>query len=136
MISALIPLDNLISFASHFAVASVMLLIFAGLWLWATPFDDIGLIRQGNAASAISFAGALIGFAIPVAGVVRASSTLWEVPAWCAIALVAQLAGLWVVTRVMHGLVKPIERGEVSAGIFVAGVAVTIGILNAACMGG
>ena len=67
---------------------------------------------------------------------VRASSSLWEVPAWCAIALVAQLAGLWVVTRVMHGLVKPIERGETSAGIFVAGVAVTIGILNAACMGG
>jgi uncharacterized membrane protein YjfL (UPF0719 family) len=46
------------------------------------------------------------------------------------------LLGLWLVTRIMHGLVKPIERGETSAGIFVAGVAVTIGILNAACMGG
>jgi len=136
MISGLIPMDNLISFAIHFAVVIGMLVIFAGLWLWATPFDDIGLIRQGNAASAISFAGALIGFAIPVAGVVRASSSIWEVLPWSAIALIAQLLGLWTATRIMHGLVKPIERGETAAGIFVAGIAVTIGILNAACMGG
>jgi putative membrane protein len=136
MLSALIPMDNLISFAIHFAVAIVMLAIFAGLWLKATPFDDIGLIRQGNAASAISFAGALIGFAIPVAGVVRASTSIWEVLPWSAIALIAQLLGLWAATRIMHGLVKPIERGETAAGIFVAGIAITIGILNAACMGG
>jgi putative membrane protein len=136
MISALIPMDNLISFAIHFGAAIGMLIIFAGLWLWATPFDDIGLIRQGNAASAISFAGALIGFAIPVAGVVRASSSIWEVLPWSAIALIAQLLGLWAATRLLHGLVKPIERGETAAGIFVAGIAVTIGILNAACMGG
>lgn len=136
MISALIPMDNLISFAIHFAVVIAVLVVFAGLWLWATPFDDIGLIRQGNAASAISFAGALIGFAIPLAGVVRASSSIWEVLPWSAIALLAQLLGLWAATRVMHGLVKPIERGETAAGIFVAGIAVTIGILNAACMGG
>lgn len=136
MLSALIPMDNLISFITHFAVVVAMLVIFAGLWLWATPFDDIGLIRQGNAAAAISFAGALVGFAIPVAGVVRASASLWEVLPWSAIALVAQLLGLWAVTRIMHGLVKPIEKGETAAGIFVAGVAITIGILNAACMGG
>ena len=136
MLSALIPLDNLISFGIHFAVAGAVLIVFALLWLWATPFDDIGLIRQGNAASAISFAGALIGFAIPVAGVVRASSSIWEVLPWSVIALIAQLLGLWVATRIMHGLVKPIERGETAAGIFVAGIAVTIGILNAACMGG
>ena len=136
MISALIPMDNLISFAIHFAVVIAVLVVFAGLWLWATPFDDIGLIRQGNAASAISFAGALIGFAIPLAGVVRASSSIWEVLPWSGIALLAQLLGLWAATRVMHGLVKPIERGETAAGIFVAGIAVTIGILNAACMGG
>jgi putative membrane protein len=129
-------MDNLISFAIHFSVVIVILVIFASLWLWATPFDDIALIRQGNTAAAISFAGALIGFAIPLAGVVRASSSILEVLPWSAIALIAQLLGLWVATRVMHGLVKPIEHGETAAGVFVAGVAITIGILNAACMGG
>ena len=136
MISALIPLDNLINFGLHFAVVSTIVIIFAALWLWATPFDDLGLIRQGNAASAISLAGALIGFAIPVAGVVRASASIWEVLPWSVVALFAQLLGLWLATRIMHGLVKPIERGEIAAGIFVGGIAVTIGILNAACMGG
>jgi len=136
MLSALIPMDNLISFAIHFSVVIVVLVIFACLWLWATPFDDIALIRQGNAAASISFAGALIGFAIPLAGVVRASGSILEVLPWSAIALIAQLLGLWAATRVMHGLVKPIEHGETAAGIFVAGVAITIGILNAACMGG
>lgn len=136
MLSALIPMDNLISFATHFGVVVAMMVVFAALWLWATPFDDIGLIRKGNSAAAISFAGALVGYAIPLAGVVRASTSLWEVLPWSAIALVAQLLGLWLVTRIMHGLVKPIEHGESAAGIFVAGVAITIGILNAACMGG
>ena len=136
MLSALIPLDNLINFGIHFAVVAIIIVVFAALWLWATPFDDLELIRQGNSASAISFAGALIGFAIPLAGVVRASTSIWEVLPWSVIALVAQLLGLWIATRIMHGLVKPIERGETAAGIFVAGIAVTIGILNAACMGG
>src|ERR1700744_5872266 len=120
MLSALIPLDNLINFGIHFAVVAIVIIIFAALWLWATPFDDFELIRQGNSALAISFAGALIGFAIPVAGVVRASTSIWEVLPWSGIALMAKLAGFWAAPRIMHGLVKPIERGENAAGIFVA----------------
>jgi putative membrane protein len=131
-----IPLSNLLQFLLHFGVVIVIVGVFALLWLKATPFDDIALIRAGNTAAAVAFAGTLVGFAIPVAGVVRASTTIGEVLPWSAIALIAQLLGLWLATRVLHGLVKPIQHGEVASGVFVAGIAITIGILNAACMGG
>lgn len=136
MLETVMPVENLIEFASHFAVVSIAMLVFAVLWLWITPFKEIALIREGNIAAAVSFGGALVGFAIAVAGVVRASNSLWEVLPWSVVALLAQLIGLALVSRLMHGVTKHIDRGEVASGVFMASVAITIGILNAACMGG
>lgn len=136
MLETVMPVENLIEFATHFAVVSIAMLVFAVLWLWITPFKEIALIREGNIAAAVSFGGALVGFAIAVAGVVRASNSLWEVLPWSVVALLAQLIGLALVSRLMHGVTKHIDRGEVASGVFMASVAITIGILNAACMGG
>jgi putative membrane protein len=136
MLETVMPVENLIEFASHFALVGVAMLVFAVLWLWITPFKEIALIRDGNTAAALSFGGALVGFAIAVAGVVRASNSLWEVLPWSVIALLAQLIGLALVSRLMHGVTKHIDRGEVASGVFMASIAITIGILNAACMGG
>jgi putative membrane protein len=136
MLETVMPVENLIEFATHFVVVSLAMLVFAVLWLWITPFKEIALIRAGNIAAATSFGGALVGFAIAVAGVVRASNSLWEVLPWSVVALLAQLIGLALVSRLMHGVTKHIDRGEVASGVFMASVAITIGILNAACMGG
>lgn len=136
MLSNLIPLDNLILFGAHFAIAGLMMVIFTLLWLWITPFKEIALIRDGNVAASASLGGALVGFAIAVAGVVRASDSIWEVLPWSLIAMLAQLIGLFIVSRLMHGVTRHIDRGEVASGVFMAAIAITIGILNAACMGG
>jgi len=136
MLSDLVPVENLTQFALHFGVVSLAMLVSAVLWLWATPFKEIALIREGNTAAAISFGGALIGFALPLAGVVRASGSVWEVIPWSIIALLAQLIGLVLVSRLLHGVTRHIDKGEVASGVFMAGVAITIGILNAACLGG
>jgi putative membrane protein len=130
------PLENLQQFGLNFAVVAVAVLLFAVIWLWITPFHEIELIRAGNTAAAASFGGALVGFALPVAGVVRASSSIWEVIPWSILALLAQLVGLFIASRLLHGVTRHIESGEVASGVFMAGVAITIGILNAACLGG
>jgi putative membrane protein len=136
MLAELMPLENLIQFGVHFAVVTVATLLFSVIWLWITPFKEIALIRNGNTAAAVSFGGALIGFAIAVAGVVRASGSVWEVIPWSVIALLAQAIGLAIVSRLMHGITRHIDRGEVASGVFMAAVAITIGLLNAACLGG
>jgi putative membrane protein len=136
MLSAVMPLDSLIQFGAHVAVVTVVMVLFILLWLWVTPFKEIALIESGNTAAAISLGGAMIGFALPLAGVVRASASLWEVVPWSVLAAVAQLIGLFVVSKLMHGITKHIDRGEVASGVFMAGVAITIGLLNAACLGG
>jgi len=136
MLSELMPVENLIQFGMHFGVAAIAILLFAVIWLWITPWDEIKLIREGNTAAATSLGGALIGFGIAVAGVIRASNTVLEVVPWSIIALVAQVIGLFIVSRLMHGVTKHIEKGENASGVFMAAVAIVIGLLNAACMGG
>jgi putative membrane protein len=136
MIADLMPVENLIQFGAHFGVAVVAMLLFAVVWLWITPWDELKLIREGNDAAAISLGGALIGFAIAVAGVVRASGTLLEVIPWSILALLAQVIGLFIVSKLMHGITKHIEKDEMASGVFMAAVAIVIGLLNAACMGG
>jgi putative membrane protein len=136
MLSDLMPIANLWQFGLHFAVVAIALIVSALIWLWVTPLNEIELIREGNTAASISFAGALIGFALPVAGVVRASSSVLEVIPWAVVALLVQLLGLWVASRVLHGIVKHIAKNEVASGVFIAGIAISLGILNAACMGG
>jgi len=136
MFSDVMPVENLIAFGAHFGVAAVVMLLFAALWLWITPFKEIALMREGNSAAAISFGGTLIGFAIALAGVIRASNTIWEVVPWSLLALIAQVIGLFIVSRLMHGVTRHIDKGENASGIFMATVAIVIGLLNAACMGG
>lgn len=57
-------------------------------WIYIrfTPYDEIGLIREGNLAAAVSLTGALIGFAIPVAIVIAHSVNLVDMAAWALMA--------------------------------------------------
>ncbi len=43
------------------------------LYIWITPHRELALIRAGNEAAAISFGGAAIGLAVPLAFCLRAS---------------------------------------------------------------
>jgi putative membrane protein len=135
-LSTVMPLENLLQFGVHFVVVAIAMIVSATLWLWATPFKEIALIRAGNTAAAASFGGALVGFALPLAGVVRASNSIWEVIPWSGLALLTQLAGLFIASRLLHGVTRHIEHGELASGLFMASVAISIGILNAACLGG
>src|SRR5271165_952553 len=118
MVSEVMPVESLVAFGIHFVVAAAVMLLFAVIWLWITPFKEIALIRGGNSAAALSFGGSLVGYAIALAGVIRASSSIWEVVAWSLIALIAQVVGLFIVSRLMHGVTQHIDKGENASGIF------------------
>lgn len=132
--TALNSLHGLPAFATYFALALLLLMIFVRCYTWLTPHDEFGLIRANNPAAAIAFAGAFIGFAWPLSSAITNSLSLLDCAIWGAVALLVQLIAFFISSLLLKQLPKRISDGEVAAGIFSAGCSIAIGMLNAASM--
>jgi putative membrane protein len=121
-------------FIVYFLISAVLLLVFLFIYLRVTPYREIALIKEGNAAAAASLSGALIGFTLPLAHAVAQSANLVDMLIWALIALVVQLASLLIVRALIPGLMRDIPEGKVAQGVFLGAVSIAAGILNAACM--
>lgn len=121
-------------FLVYLAASIVLVVVFVWIYIHITPYREISLIREGNAAAAASLSGALLGFVIPLASAVAHSVALVDMLLWGAIALVIQLIAFGVVRFFIPTLATDIPAGRVAPGVFVGAVALGVGILNAACM--
>ena len=121
-------------FLLYFAASLALLALFLAIYVWITPYRELTLIREGNAAAAVSLSGTILGFAIPLAHAVAQSVNLAEMALWGVIALVLQLLVFFIVTRVIPGIVRDIPEGKIAPGILLGALSLTAGILNAACM--
>jgi putative membrane protein len=127
-------LATLPNFLAYLGTAVALLAVFVAIYLYATPYDEIALIRVNNTAAAISLSGALLGFALPIANVIAHSDTLLDLAVWGVIAGVVQLLA-WGVARVaLPQLEEDIAAGRAAPAAFVAALSITVGLLNAACM--
>jgi len=131
------------AFASGFPVMMLHLLVtFALLGMAATvyalltPWREIRLIRQGNAAAAIRFAAVLISLAIPLAVSLSVSSSIRDITIWGVATVVLQLLVFRVVDLLLSGLPQRIERGEVSAAVVLAGAKLASALIVAAALTG
>jgi putative membrane protein len=124
------------NFAIYFVTAAALTALFLVLYANLTPHSEVRLIRDGNIAAATALSGALIGFVIPLASIIAHSGSLIDVVIWGVIALAVQLGGFLVARMVLPHLPQAIERGNVSDAIFLAGLSLALGILDAACMAG
>lgn len=122
------------AFLLYFAGALVFAVLFALIYIRITPQHEIGLIRDGNRAAAISFGGALVGFALPLAKSIEQSRSLADMLVWSALALAVQLLAFFLATLVAPGLGRRISTGDDAAGVVAAAIAIGTGLLNAACM--
>ena len=95
---------------------------------------DMRLIAEGNVAAAAGMTGAFIGFALPLASAVIRSEALLDMLVWGGVALVAQLLVLVGLRLMLSSLVRRMRDGQVASGVFLGAVAVSVGILNAACL--
>ena len=132
--TALTSLAGIPSFLAYFALAVFLLLVFIRLYTWVTPHDEFALIRANNPAAAIAFAGALVGFAWPLASAITNSMSLLDCAIWGAVALIVQVLTFLISSAALKQLPNRITQGELAAGIFSAGCSITVGMLNAACM--
>jgi putative membrane protein len=127
-------LAGLPAFAAYFAAALALLAASLVVYAWVTPYHEIELIREGNAAAAVSFGGAMLGLALPLASVVAHAVSLPDMLAWAVVALVAQLAVYFVVARLVPRFEESIRAGRVAGAALLAAMAVAVGLLNAAAL--
>lgn len=127
-------LTGLDEFLAYFLSSMAMLFLFIAIYVRVTPYAEIQLIRDGNAAAAASLSGAMLGFVIPLASAVLSSVSFLDMLMWGAIALIAQLLAYVLVRLMVPHLAADIPAGKVAQGVFLGAVSLAIGILNAACM--
>lgn len=124
------------NFVAYFVAGGVLTALFLLLYANLTPQRDIALIRAGNSAAAIALVGALLGFELPLASVIAHSAGLVDLLVWGVIALVVQIGGFLLARLVLPHLPQAIEDGNIADAVFLAGISLSLGILDAACMAG
>lgn len=127
-------LCGLTSFAAYFGSSILLLVVFAFIYSHVTPYREFSLIAAGNDAAAYSLAGALVGFALPLASAVSHSVGLGDMLIWGLIALLVQILTFLVVRLIFPKIVADIPANQISKGVFLGAVSIAVGILNAACM--
>lgn len=120
----------------HLGVTLGLLAAAAALYTRITPHDEIALIRKGNVAAAVSFSGAVLGLAIPLAFCLAASIGVWDILIWGVVTLLLQLLALRVIEMLMHGMSHRIEAGELGPAILLFSVKLAVAAVNAAAITG
>ncbi len=129
-------LEGLLPFGVFFLISLLALIIFKLVYTRLTPYDEWYLVKEKqNTAAALGLSGAMLGFAIAIGGAASNAVDLIDFGVWAVIALIAQLIAFLLVRFLyMPKIAERIENNEISAGIMLASVSVSIGIINAACM--
>ena len=127
-------ISNLPAFASFFVTAIMLMLVFLAIYVKITPYNELALIRAGNEAAAVSLGGAVIGFALPIAVSVAVSHNLYAMIGWGVVASIVQLLAFIAARLALPRLNESIPQGKLASGIFLASLAIGVGILNAGCI--
>lgn len=121
-------------FLGYFGVSILLALVFLALYVAITPHKEFQLIKAGNTAAATQLVGTFLGFAIPMAIVIGHSVSILDMAIWGAVVLVVQLIVFFVIAKLFSGIEKRIEENCTASGLFIGGMGLGIGILQAACM--
>lgn len=120
----------------HLAVTMALLVIGATLYALLTPWKEVALIREGNSAAAVAFAGVLIGLAIPLAISLSVSTSIRDIVIWGVATVVLQLFVFRLVDMLLTGLPERIREGEISAAVLLVGAKLATALILGAALSG
>ena len=121
---------------AHAGITALLLFIGATLYALLTPYKEIALIREGNAAAAVALGGVLICLALPLAASLSASNSMMEILVWGAATLILQLLVFRIIDFLLTGLPQRIQEGEVSAAVLLVSAKLASAIILAAAVAG
>ena len=121
---------------AHLGVTLALLIAGAIIYALFTPWKEISLIREGNAAAAVAFSGVLIGLAVPLAVSLSVSTSLKDIVLWGAATVALQLLAFRIVDMLLTGLPQRIKEGEVAAAVLLVGAKLSTALILAAALTG
>jgi putative membrane protein len=120
----------------HLAVALAIFVVAAALYALLSPNREIGLIREGNSAAALSFGGVLVGLGLPLAVALAASRSVLDVALWGVSVAAVALALFWVTDLALQGLPQRVREGDVPAAALLAAAKLAVAAILAAAVTG
>ncbi|NVL49917.1 DUF350 domain-containing protein [Pseudomonas syringae pv. actinidiae] len=123
-----------LGFLIYIIVAALLFALFQFIYTRLTPHKEFQLIRSNNVAAAVALGGSLIGFALPASSIISYSVSVLDFVVWVLIAAVVQLLAFLAASLVIKRLSDRIAKGEVAVAIYSASLAISVGLLNSACM--
>lgn len=120
----------------HLVASLLLLAAGAAVYVMLTPWREIALIREGNPAAAVAFAGVLVGLAIPLAVSMSVSNSVRDIAIWGVATVVLQLLAFRVVDMLLTGLPQRIKDGEVSAAVVLVGAKLATALIMSAALTG
>jgi putative membrane protein len=120
----------------HLVAVLVLLGIGVVVYIKLTPYDEMALVRAGNAAGGLTFAGAIVALAIPLAATLATSGVLADILIWGIVAVILQLLAFLFASRLIPGLAGRIESGNLASATLLVGVQLGVALINAAAMAG
>lgn len=127
-------LDTLPAFLAYFAGSLVLLALFLWLHEKLLPGQEWRLIREGNAAAALSVAGAAGGFALPLASAIVHSAGFADMVIWAVISGIVQFGCFLAMRLLRRDVAGALARGDMAEATVMAAGSLILGVLNAACL--
>ena len=121
-------------FMLHGGTAILMLIVGAFIYSKITPWNELDLIMEGNTAAAVSFSGAILGIATPLAAALSSSISIWEIVVWGSVAIILQVTVFLILDLVLPNLSEQIKANKIAAGIFIASNKIALALMNAAAV--
>lgn len=118
-------------YLAYLGTAIGLLAVFARIYMFITPYNELALIRAGNKTAAISLGGVLIGFGLALSGTATHSEGLLDMVKWGAVSLASQVAVYFAVTMLLKDFRDGIEADKASFGILLAAMSIAMGLINA-----
>jgi putative membrane protein len=124
----------LLNYLLYLTSGILFLFVFSVIYMLFTPYRELALVRAGNSAATLSFAGALIGFALTLAACAIYHTSLMGFIGWATAAMIVQLLGYIITSYLIPNLKQQILDNNVAVGGFVGAIGLVLGILNAGCL--
>jgi putative membrane protein len=127
-------LPAILNYLLHLFTAVALVLAFFVVYTRVTPYDEVLLVRQGNAAAALSLGGSLLGFSATIASSLVHTMDYYQFAGWAFGARVVQLLGYVIATRLLRMAKDQIEANNCAFGGLLGAISLSIGIINAGCI--
>lgn len=122
------------AFLAYFLVGALLVAVFGAVYIQITPHRELALIRAGNTAAAIGFAGAVLGYTVPLASAIAHSVGFMDMVIWALVAFLVQVIVLGVLRLLIPNAFNDIGEGRVAPAVFLATISLAAGIINGAAM--